>query len=113
MYNIDTITSAVIPCDCPEATPTKTKGRLTAPQVEAMIQIYNLNIKYPKRWFTASGELENVKDKTLLALIRKGYLHTRQSEANPKVRYLQYTGKPFEPPKPDGFKQYDNENSNK
>jgi hypothetical protein len=110
MYDTKQFPPAVSDYDCPEATHTKTKGRLTVPQTEAMTQIYNLNLKYPKRWFTATGELENVKDKTLLALIRKGFLHTKQSEANPKVRYFQYTGKPFEPPKPDGFKQYDQEN---
>jgi hypothetical protein len=111
MYDTKQFPSAVI--DCQEATPTKTKGKLTAPQLEAMKQIYELNLEYPKRWFTSKGELENVQDKTLLALLRKGYLETRQSKVNKKVRYFRYTGKQFEYSNVDSFEKYDQENANK
>lgn len=71
------------------------KGKLTNPQKEALEQIFLLNLKYPKRWFTLY-ELDHVIYKTLDALVTKGYLHTKKSEANQKVVYWQYTGKTFD-----------------
>jgi hypothetical protein len=109
MYNPEQFPSSDI--ELSEESHTKTKGTLSPPQREAMTQIFELNKKYPKRWFTSTGELEKVSDRTLLALIRKGYLITKQSEANPRVRYFQYTGKPFECPTKADFAKYDQSNN--
>lgn len=69
-----------------------TKGRLSPPQKEALIQIDALNLAYPKRWF-AICELDHIQPVTLDALVNKGFLVTKLSAANVKIRYWQRTGK--------------------
>ena len=82
------------------------RERLTAPQVEALNQIYELNMLYPKRWFT-SFELIGVSYVTLASLINRKFLFIRRSPLNKKLIYFQYTGKKFENTKEDIFKDFE------
>lgn len=70
------------------------EGRLSRTQKTALLRIFKLNKSYPKRWFTEC-EIKHVFPTTLKALVEKGFLNTKFSEADDEVQYWQYTGKKF------------------
>jgi len=82
------------------------RERLTQPQKDALTQIYYLNLNYVKRWFTIC-ELDHVVFSTLDSLVKRGYLETKHSAANKKVRYFRWTGRAFEDMYSNGFKKID------
>lgn len=73
----------------------KIKRALSKAQRDAVEQAFILNHVYPNRWFTLC-ELNKVIPVTMEALILRGYIRKRISDANPKVTYYQYTGLPFD-----------------
>jgi hypothetical protein len=85
---------------------TDLKNRITPPQREALRQIYRLNMAYPKRKFTLY-EIDGVVEKTMLALLKKGYLKTELCKVNAKVRYFWYTQKAFDFGSEDIFVEFD------